>query len=83
MIEIQTNDHGRKSFYGSIEVYKYFEPYMDKDVFNETFCWCGGEKRKSWLYLPRAYEFNKRDWKIVVEGFRHFGVDLIAELKTD
>ena len=54
---------------------------MDKDVFNETFCWCGGEKRKSWLYLPRAYEFNKRDWKIVVEGFRHFGVDLIAELQ--
>jgi hypothetical protein len=78
MIKLKLNDYGRTIFYGSKEVRDYFEPYMDKEVFADYFCYCGGgeDSRNAWSFLPLQQDFTKRDWKIVVEGFRHFGVDL-------
>ena len=78
MIKLKDGDYGRTMFHGSIEVRRYFDPYMDKDVFNDFFCYCvlKEDEYNAWTYLPTKQDFNKRDWKIVVEGFKHFGVDL-------
>lgn len=78
MIKLKDNEYGHTMFYGSSEVRDYFDPYMDKDVFNDMFCNCGyGEDEAfAWRYLPNKQDFTKRDWKIVVEGFKQFGVEL-------
>jgi hypothetical protein len=78
MIKLKDNGYGIIIFHGSKEVRDYFDPYMDKDVFNDTFCYCGVEEHEwnAWTTLPQKQDFTKQDWKIVVEGFRHFGVDL-------
>jgi hypothetical protein len=78
MIKLKDDKYGRTIWHGSKEVRDYFWPYMDKDIFNDTFCRCGLEEDEwgAWMVLPVKDDFTKRDWKIVVEGFRHFGVEL-------
>ena len=65
-------------FHGTAEVRNYFDQYMHKDNMNEQFCYCGIEmgERNSWTQVPRRDEFNKKDWKIIQNGFAHFGVDI-------
>ena len=76
MIEIKDNGFGGIVYRGNHEVPKYFGDLMEKDSFNDQFCWCySGD---SWIYLPDPNDFGKRDYKRIVECFRHFGHDLEA-----
>ena len=78
MITIKKQKYGHFIFHGTTEVYDYFEPYMDKEIFIDYFSSCLKpiDEFNSFTMVPSNHEFSKRDWKIVVKGFAHFGVDI-------
>ena len=79
MIEIKYEEPDTTLYRGDTEVVKYLGDLMDKDAFNDEFCWWYGDLQDNrWMYLPNPNDFNKADWKKVIKCFAHFGHDLEA-----
>ena len=78
-IEIKFEQPDRMLYRGDSEVPKYLGDLMDKDAFNDEFCWWWGPlQSNNWMYLPSPNDFNRSDWKKVIKCFAHFGHDLEA-----
>ncbi len=77
-------------FKGSKEMQDYFDPYImesKRDDLNELICYScpGGDWRVTeemlWCCMPEERDYTKKDWKIIVAGFKHFGIDLLPSFR--
>ena len=77
MITIKYDD-GMPIWHGSKAVLNYFDPYMQtSDNINDSISFgCGDNKESQWPFLPSQHDFKAKEWKIMIAGFKHFGIEL-------